>query len=51
MSTRVASGIIMNDINKSIPNFFGGSADLSHSNMTYLENANDFHINPKGHNI
>lgn len=51
VSTRIASGKIMNEIVKTIPNFFGGSADLAHSNMTYLNGAGDFHIDPAGKNI
>ncbi|WHY67403.1 transketolase [Neobacillus sp. SuZ13] len=38
VSTRVASGEAINYYAKIIPAIFGGSADLSHSTMTYIKN-------------
>ena len=47
-ATRGTNGKIMNAIAKGIPSFLGGSADLSPSNKT---NLNDMGIYPKGRNI
>ena len=47
-ATRGTNGKIMNAIAKGIPSFLGGSADLSPSNKT---NLNDMGIFPKGRNI
>ena len=47
-ATRNTNGKIMNAIAKGIPGFLGGSADLSPSNKT---NLNDMGIFPKGRNI
>ncbi|ADN08352.1 transketolase [Sulfurimonas autotrophica] len=47
-ATRNTNGKILNAIAKAIPGFIGGSADLSPSNKTYL---NDMGVYPKGKNI
>ncbi|MEA3228126.1 MAG: transketolase [Campylobacterota bacterium] len=47
-ATRGTNGKIMNAIAKALPNFLGGSADLSPSNKT---NLNDMGVFPKGRNI
>ncbi len=47
-ATRGTNGKIMNAIARGIPSFLGGSADLSPSNKT---NLNDMGIYPKGRNI
>lgn len=47
-ATRNTNGKIMNAIAKAIPSFLGGSADLSPSNKT---NLNDMGVFPKGRNI
>ena len=47
-ATRNTNGKILNVIAKAIPGFIGGSADLSPSNKTYL---NDMGVFPKGKNI
>ena len=47
-ATRNTNGKILNAIAKAIPGFIGGSADLSPSNKTYL---NDMGVFPKGKNI
>ncbi|RLA79696.1 MAG: transketolase [Epsilonproteobacteria bacterium] len=47
-ATRGTNGKIMNAIAKGVPSFLGGSADLSPSNKT---NLNDMGIFPKGRNI
>ncbi|MBA1432736.1 MAG: transketolase [Epsilonproteobacteria bacterium] len=47
-ATRNTNGKVLNAIAKAIPAFIGGSADLSPSNKTYL---NDMGVFPKGKNI
>jgi len=47
-ATRSTNGKIMNAIARAIPSFLGGSADLSPSNKT---NLNDMGVYPKGRNI
>ena len=47
-ATRNTNGKILNAIAKAVPSFLGGSADLSPSNKTYL---NDMGVFPKGKNI
>ena len=47
-ATRNTNGKIINAIAKAVPSFIGGSADLSPSNKTYL---NDMGTFPKGRNI
>lgn len=41
VSTRVASGKVLNAVAKALPWLVGGSADLAPSNMTYLEGLGD----------
>ncbi|SFK55591.1 transketolase [Marinilactibacillus piezotolerans] len=41
-ATRASSGEVLNAIAKAVPNFWGGSADLSGSNKTMISNQNDF---------
>jgi transketolase len=48
IATRETNGIILNAIAKAIVSFVGGSADLSPSNKSYLENMGDF---PEGKNF
>ena len=47
-ATRSTNGKVMNAIAKGVPSFLGGSADLSPSNKT---NLNDMGVFPKGRNI
>ncbi len=47
-ATRNTNGKILNAIARGIPSFLGGSADLSPSNKTFL---NDMGVYPKGRNI
>ncbi len=47
-ATRNTNGKVLNAIAKGVPAFLGGSADLSPSNKTYL---NDMGVFPKGRNI
>lgn len=52
LSTREASGILINRLADKIPNLFGGSADLAPSNKTEMKNREDFSPeNYKGSNI
>ena len=48
LSTREASGIVINRIAEVLPNLIGGSADLAPSNKTYMKNREDF--SPKNYN-
>ena len=51
-STRVASGQALNYLMLSMPNLFGGSADVAGSVMTKLDNGQNFDANNRaGHNI
>ena len=51
LSTREASGIVLNQLAEYLP-LFGGSADLASSNKTYLKNKGDFSVDSyKGQNI
>ena len=51
-STRVASGQALNFLMLSLPNLFGGSADVAGSVMTKLDNGTNFDANNReGHNI
>jgi len=47
-ATRNTNGKILNAIARAVPSFLGGSADLSPSNKTYL---NDMGVFPKGRNV
>ncbi|QGH36365.1 transketolase [Gracilibacillus salitolerans] len=52
ISTRDASGKVLNEIAQQIPYFIGGSADLSGSNKTKINNEQDFSANSyTGRNI
>lgn len=42
MSTRAASGKVIQTIAKSLPEFWGGSADLAESNNTTIEGSTSF---------
>ncbi|HLQ95061.1 MAG TPA: transketolase [Pseudogracilibacillus sp.] len=51
-ATRKASSAIINAISKTVPNLFGGSADLASSNNTMMTDDDDFtKDNPAGRNI
>lgn len=52
LATRASSGKVLNDIAKSVPQFFGGSADLAGSNKTSINNDADFSATERaGRNI
>ncbi|MBN2803582.1 MAG: transketolase [Deltaproteobacteria bacterium] len=42
MATRGQSGIVLNELAKHFKGLFGGSADLSPSNQTYIKSSGDF---------
>ena len=42
LATRASSGEAINAIAKTVPSFFGGSADLAGSNKTYMKDEEDF---------
>lgn len=51
-ATRISNGKLMQSLASQIPFFIGGSADLSSSNKTYLEEMGDLtRENPNGRNI
>ncbi|WP_088007895.1 transketolase [Indiicoccus explosivorum] len=51
-ATRASSGDMINAIAKTVPSFFGGSADLAGSNKTTIKGAGDFLPGtPEGRNI
>ncbi|MEE8368841.1 MAG: transketolase [Thermoanaerobaculia bacterium] len=52
LATRSASGKVLNSIATVLPQLTGGSADLTPSNNTYLQNSTDFSVaNRKGRNL
>ncbi|WP_138420515.1 transketolase [Aquibacillus sediminis] len=52
LATRASSGKVLNAIAKEVPNFIGGSADLSGSNKTMINDESDFSSeNYAGRNI
>ncbi|OAH58111.1 MULTISPECIES: transketolase [Bacillaceae] len=52
LATRTSSGDVLNGLAQNIPQLFGGSADLSSSNKTYLKGESDFSAeNYGGRNI
>ncbi|UJL48016.1 transketolase [Virgibacillus sp. NKC19-16] len=52
LATRASSGKVLNAIAKTIPNLFGGSADLAGSNKTTINDEDDFtRKNHAGRNI
>ncbi|GAA0611782.1 transketolase [Virgibacillus siamensis] len=51
-ATRATSGEVLNEVSKSVPYFFGGSADLAGSNKTTVKKEEDFSLqNYAGKNI
>ncbi len=44
IATRQASKIVLNELYKQLPELFGGSADLSHSTLTFPDNAVAFNV-------
>jgi transketolase len=51
IATRNAGQVIMNAIDKVIPELFGGAADLTSSTKTIFKDSVSFHVDPKGRNV
>lgn len=52
LSTREASGMLINKISELLPNFIGGSADLAPSNKTHMSGKSDYSsLDRTGRNI
>ena len=51
VATRNAGQIVMNAIEKVVPELFGGAADLTTSTKTIFKDSPSFHVDPKGRNI
>jgi transketolase len=51
VATRNAGQIVMNAIEKVIPELFGGAADLTASTKTIFKDSPSFHVNPSGRNV
>jgi transketolase len=51
MATRNAGGTLMNAIAETVPELFGGAADLTASTKTIFKPGANFHIDPAGRNV
>jgi transketolase len=51
MATRNAGGSVLNALAKTVPELFGGAADLTSSTKTLFKDSPSFHVDPKGRNI
>jgi transketolase len=51
VATRNAGQVVMNAIEKSVPELFGGAADLTSSTKTIFKDSPSFHVDPKGRNV
>jgi transketolase len=51
MATRTAGGTVMNAIAESVPELFGGAADLTASTKTIFKPGANFHEDPTGRNV
>jgi transketolase len=52
IATRVSSETVLNKLAKTVPNLFGGSADLAPSNKTVMKGMGDFFADsPEGRNV
>jgi transketolase len=51
VATRNAGQIVMNAIEKAVPELFGGAADLTSSTKTIFKDSPSFHVDPKGRNV
>jgi transketolase len=50
-ATRNAGGAVLNALEKTVPELFGGAADLTSSTKTIFKNSPSFHVDPTGRNI
>ncbi len=51
VATRNAGQVVMNAIEKVVPELFGGAADLTSSTKTIFKDSPSFHVDPKGRNV
>jgi len=51
MATRNAGGTVLNALEKTVPELFGGAADLTSSTKTIFKDSPSFHVEATGRNI
>jgi len=51
VATRNAGQIVMNALEKTVPELFGGAADLTASTKTIFKDSPSFHVEPTGRNV
>jgi len=51
VATRNAGQVVMNAIEKVVPELFGGAADLTASTKTIFKDSPSFHVDPSGRNV
>lgn len=51
VATRSAGNLVMNAVDKFVPELFGGAADLTASTKTIIKGSESFHVDPKGVNV
>jgi transketolase len=51
VATRNAGQVVMNAIEKAVPELFGGAADLTASTKTIFKDSSSFHVDPTGRNV
>jgi len=51
IATRNAGQIVMNALEKTVPELFGGAADLTASTKTIFKDSPSFHVDPSGRNV
>jgi transketolase len=50
-ATRTAGGTVLNALEKTVPELFGGAADLTSSTKTIFKDSPSFHVDPTGRNV
>ncbi len=50
-ATRTAGGTVLNALEKTVPEIFGGAADLTASTKTIFKDSGNFHLDPAGRNV
>jgi len=50
-ATRNAGGAVLNALEKTVPELFGGAADLTTSTKTIFKDSPSFHVDPTGRNV
>ncbi|WP_263356526.1 transketolase [Acidicapsa ligni] len=50
-ATRNAGGAVLNALEKTVPELFGGAADLTASTKTIFKDSPSFHVDPTGRNV